>query len=131
MSDTNALQALSTLLKRKPSRRERKERARQNVGAFIRRSSAAAAATTKTAPVLTTTAKSAAVGSGRVAKTEAEATRREKNASALRAADKLVSDKSKRLHRDILELMQAQQEHRSPKLKRRTKLTYFDFEDEN
>ncbi|KAJ1669009.1 hypothetical protein GGF38_002585 [Coemansia sp. RSA 25] len=128
MSDTNTLQALSTLLKRKPSKRERKERARQNIGAFIRRSSATTATTT---PTSATAVKLAAVDDGRVAKTEAETTRREKNASALRAADKLVSDKSKRLHRDILELMRAQQEHRNPKFKRRTKLTYFDFEDEN
>ncbi|KAJ2891674.1 hypothetical protein GGI21_005795 [Coemansia aciculifera] len=127
MSDTTTLQALSTLLKRKPSKRERKERARQNIGAFIRRSSTGASG-----PAPAATAKPATVvDSGRVTKTEVETSRREKNASALRAADKLVSDRSKKLHSDILELMRAQQEHRNPKLKRKTKLTYFDFEDEN
>ncbi|KAJ2698751.1 hypothetical protein H4218_003072 [Coemansia sp. IMI 209128] len=122
MSDTNTLQALSTLLKRKPSKRERKARAKQNVSAFIRRTTAAAP--TKKPDTMDS------VEGGRVEKAEAE-TRRERNASALRAADKLVSEKSKKLQRDILELLRAQQEHRNPKLKRKTRLTYFDFEDES
>ncbi|KAJ2019875.1 hypothetical protein GGI03_006321 [Coemansia sp. RSA 2337] len=122
MSDINTLQALNTLLKSKPSKRERRERAKQNVGAFIRR-------TTKATPTVQP-ATTALVEDGRVKKTETE-TRREKNSSALRAADKLVSEKNKRLQRDIIELLRAQQEHRNPKLKRKARLTYFDFEDEN
>ncbi|KAJ2824469.1 hypothetical protein GGI24_003398 [Coemansia furcata] len=122
MSDTNTLQVLSTLMKHKPSKRERKERAKKNIGAFIRRTTAATPAAQPTTTAL--------VEDGRVKKTEAE-TRREKNTSALRAADKLISEKSKKLQRDIVELLHAQQEHRNPKLKRKTRLTYFDFEDED
>ncbi|KAJ2489197.1 hypothetical protein IWW37_004178 [Coemansia sp. RSA 2050] len=124
-TDTDTLQALSTLLKRKPSKRERKQRAKQNVSAFIRRAATAAAA-----PATKPATAAFVVEGGRVEKSEAE-TRRERNASALRAADKLVSEKSRKLQRDIIELMRAQQEHRNPKLKRKTRLTYFDFEDES
>ncbi|KAJ2003068.1 hypothetical protein GGI04_003012 [Coemansia thaxteri] len=125
MSGANILQTLDSLLKRRPSKRERKERAKQDVGFFIRRSSGSSKAKDVECAVST-----GSVDSGRVKKAESE-TRREKNAATLRAADKLVTDRSKRLHGEILELMRAQKEHRNPRLKRKTKLSYFDFEDDN
>lgn len=114
------IQVLNSLRKRKPSKRVRRERSKQNVDAFIRRQTTT---TSKTKPA-------EAVDHGRILKNGSIAKPNDKNAVALRAADKLISDKCKKLHKDILEMIDAQKEHRKPKIKRNQNLSYFDFEDD-
>ncbi|KAJ2697638.1 hypothetical protein H4R19_005650, partial [Coemansia spiralis] len=56
-------------------------------------------------------------------------TLRDRNAATMRAADRLVTGRCQELHRDVLELLRARQERRQPKLKRKQRLSFFDFED--
>ncbi|KAJ1813698.1 hypothetical protein LPJ56_005082 [Coemansia sp. RSA 2599] len=138
MSSLEAIQTLNQLMKRTPSKRTRKERSKQNIDSFIRRT------TTKAAAAAAGTDRAAASATTRVTKaqhkkpedtadkkplSEAEL-RRRRNAKTLQAANKLMSQKSKELEQEVVELLAAQRERRMPKRKaKKAKLPFFDFED--
>ncbi|KAJ2162091.1 hypothetical protein GGF46_000966 [Coemansia sp. RSA 552] len=130
MSSASAqtLSVLDSLARSRPSKRVRKERARQAAASFVRSPHSRPAAALKNTQVKKTQAKKTQAKKTQAKKTQES--RRDRNAGTLRAADRLVTKRCKALHQDVLELLQAQEEQRRPKLrKRKHKLTFFDFED--
>ncbi|KAJ2654563.1 hypothetical protein IWW48_006021 [Coemansia sp. RSA 1200] len=128
MSSAETLAVLSRVSKSKVSKRERKTRAKEFIGTCVRRGSSKASSE----KIQKTEEKKNMKAADRLRdakhRPDGDEATRERNIVALRAADKLVSKKSKDLHRDVIELLRAQKEHRPPKLKKQ-RLTYFDFED--
>ncbi|KAI8323510.1 hypothetical protein GQ54DRAFT_258147 [Martensiomyces pterosporus] len=126
MSSNQTLQALSSLLKNKKSRRSRKEKSKQNLSVFARRT------TTAKPPKKEEPASADTVKDGKAKRPDlAEAERtRQRNTVLMRTGDKLTSVKGKDLQREVLEMIRAQGEHRNPKFKRKRKATFYDFEDE-
>ncbi|KAJ2355460.1 hypothetical protein IWW50_003359 [Coemansia erecta] len=118
MSSLETLEVLNSLTKRKTSKRQRKERAKQTLESLIRKPNQPKKQVTKTQPK--------ALPKVEISETEM---RRKRNAATMRAADRMVSKKSQDLHKEILELMRAQKEQRRPRIKQKHKLSYFDFED--
>ncbi|KAJ1806681.1 hypothetical protein LPJ75_004990, partial [Coemansia sp. RSA 2598] len=134
-----AIQTLNQLMKRTPSKRTRKERSKQNIDSFIRRTTtkaatAAAAGTDRAAASATTRVtkaqhKKPEDTADKKPLSEAEL-RLRRNAKTLQAANKLMSQKSKELELEVVELLAAQRERRMPKRKaKKAKLPFFDFED--
>ncbi|KAJ1727374.1 hypothetical protein LPJ61_004604 [Coemansia biformis] len=135
MPVSETLQVLDALSKRRLSKRERKERARTNLDAFIRKPGQPAQPAQplqqvrqKEIPLKNRRQLKAKASTGKAGKLDTQALR-EKNAATMRAADRLVTARCQDLHRSILELMRARKERRQPKLKQKKRLTYFDFED--
>ncbi|KAJ1988364.1 hypothetical protein GGI25_005364 [Coemansia spiralis] len=120
MSSADTLAVLNSLAKRKVSKRERSTRSKQFISTCVRRTGNKATEATETKYVEKVKPR----------KSDADIVRT-KNAVVLRAADKLITQKCKDLHRDVIELLSARKEHRKPKMsrKKKPKLTYFDFED--
>ncbi|KAJ2393325.1 hypothetical protein GGI05_002452 [Coemansia sp. RSA 2603] len=123
MSSLESLETLNQLMKRAPSKRIRRERNKQNIGKFIRRTSGKAGKQTALAPQPSAEKPAAPM-------TEKEA-RMKRNAETLRAAGKLQTRKSREMREEVLELMRAQKEHRKPNIKQKHKLSFYDFEDED
>ncbi|PIA16842.1 hypothetical protein COEREDRAFT_86608 [Coemansia reversa NRRL 1564] len=124
MSSAETLDVLRNLTRHRTSKRIRKERARKNLDAFIRKPGVSEPQP-KASDVPQSKAKA-----GRVLKTDAQR-KLDRNAATLRAADRMITQKCKDLHRDVLELVRAKEERRQPKLKRKQRLTFFDFQDVN
>ncbi|KAJ1725706.1 hypothetical protein LPJ53_000185 [Coemansia erecta] len=123
MSSLESLATLNQLMKRVPSKRVRRERNQQNIGAFIRRASG------KPGKQTAGVSKTPADEQKRPRVTEAES-RAKRNAETLRAAGRLQTKKSREIQEEVLELMRAQKEHRKPKMKQKQKLSFYDFEDD-
>ncbi|KAJ2701947.1 hypothetical protein FB645_004479 [Coemansia sp. IMI 203386] len=131
MSSLEAIQTLNQLMKRAPSKRIRKERSKQNVAAFIRRTTTkdadkpAAGATTRVEKPKRQASKNAVKSVS-----DEAAARLRRNTKTLLAANKLINRKSKVLEQEVLELLDAQRERRMPiKKEKKAKMPFFDFED--
>ncbi|KAJ1645518.1 hypothetical protein LPJ64_002909 [Coemansia asiatica] len=138
MSSLEAIQALNQLMKRAPSKRTRKERSKQNIDSFIRRTTTKKTTTANSEKALPSATKR--VNKPRYAKSKdaegdkkplSEAERRLRhNARTLQATNRLVTKKSKELEQEVVELLNAQRENRRPKRKaKKEKMPFFDFED--
>ncbi|KAJ2080597.1 hypothetical protein H4R24_002960 [Coemansia sp. RSA 988] len=128
MSSAETLDVLRNLTRHRTPKRVRKERARKNLDAFIRKPTADGSQPNSTTTAKASDAPQSKTKKGRVLKTDAQR-KLDRNAATLRAADRLITQKCQDLHRDVLELLRAKEERRQPKLKRKQKLTFFDFED--
>ncbi|KAJ2800020.1 hypothetical protein H4R20_004218 [Coemansia guatemalensis] len=129
MSSVETLDVLRNLTRHRTSKKVRKERARKNLDAFIRKPGANESQPNSTIKAKASKAPQRSKAKiGRVVKSDTQL-KLDRNAATLRAADRLVTTKCQDLHRDVLELMRAKEERRQPKLKRKKKLTFFDFKD--
>ncbi|KAJ2780397.1 hypothetical protein H4R18_003478 [Coemansia javaensis] len=125
MSSAESLRVLGALSRHRATRRERAAQAKRNVDALIRRPAKAEAQQDHSSKAEEEEPKEEEDPRARE-----QQRRRERNAATLRAADRLATQRSKNLHRDIIELLRAQKERRRPRLKKKKqRLTFFDFED--